>query len=252
MNFFATISYNGSAYSGWQKQTNSNTIQAEIEDALFRLTGEKTTTIAAGRTDAGVHALAMPITFEISNVKIPIINFAKSLNGNLPKDIAINSILPVSSSLNARFQAKSREYLYRLVTKRDIFRLSTTGYTYHKLDIEKMNEASTAILGLNDFTTYSKNNPDTRNPVCDIEYSNWETVGENEILFKIKADRFIYGMVRSLVGMMIDIGRGKLSVEKLKDNLIAKDRNLSSPLAEASGLYFVTAEYDLYKYTIDH
>lgn len=243
MDILIKLAYNGSGYAGWQNQKNALSVQETLENALRKLYGVQVATTGAGRTDSGVHALAMPVSMFLPSNNIPFDKLPKAINSLLPYDIRVLSVVEVEKGFNARFDAKRRSYLYKLTTKRDVFGIDTKGYTFYDIDFDGLVRASKIFLGSYDFTTFSKNNPDTKNTLCNIEISSLEKISDNEYHYRVKADRFIYGMVRSLVGAMIDVGRGHRSETELKKALLAKDRKLNSPLAPASGLYFVGAEY---------
>jgi len=243
MTIKSIVTYNGANYAGWQRQKNAISVQQVLEEALRKCLKISVVTTAAGRTDAGVHALEMPVSFELPSLNIPLSKLSKAINSFLPFDVRVLSAIEVDPDFNARFDAKSRAYKYILISERDVFRIDTAGYTVYKTDFSLLQHAAQLFIGQHDFTTFSKNNPDTRNTLCNIVESYWEQISESEFVYKVKADRFIYGMVRSLVGSMIDVARGKRNIEDLTQALEAKKRSLNSPLAPPEGLYFVGAKY---------
>lgn len=237
------IAYNGASYSGWQRQKNSVTVQEALEKAIEEIMGYHIPTTAAGRTDAGVHARQMPVSLDLNAKQIPLSKLPKAINSRLPYDIRVLSASEISGAFNARFDAKSRSYEYILLNERDVFRNETAAYVYYPIDFELISDSAEIYIGSHDFTTFSKNNPDTKNPVCKVTESRWDKISDSEFHYHITADRFIYGMVRSLVGSMIDLARGKRTKQELLAALQLKDRRHNSPLAPAEGLYFIGAEY---------
>jgi tRNA pseudouridine38-40 synthase len=243
MNFLINIAFNGAAYCGWQRQLNSVGVQQVLEKALGEVFGCEVLSTAAGRTDAGVHAVSMPVSFSLAKVRVPFNRIVKAVNSRLPYDIRVMELFEKPDDFNARFDAVARSYKYVLTTRRDVFRLSTTGYTFYEIEADRLAKAAQLFLGDHNFTTFSKRNPDTLNPICKISHSRWEIISPTEFHYYVTADRFIYGMVRSLVGAMIDVGRSHRSPQDILNAIKKCDRSLNSPLAPASGLYFMNARY---------
>lgn len=238
------IEYDGSDFCGWQIQPNGRTVQQELADVLKSFLGIEQNPTGAGRTDSGVHARQMTATVDVENqLIIPEEKLAKALNTQLPEDIRIHAAKLFDAKFNARFDAIAREYSYHL-TKYPIAieRKHVVHYKY-PFDEEKLLQSAGVFLGEHDFTTFSKHNPETKNNLCTIEKCEWNVVGEGRYRLEIKANRFVYGMVRSLTGAMLDTARGKSSIEELNSKLEAKDRKLSPPLAPARGLIFEKAYY---------
>ncbi|GAB1372531.1 tRNA pseudouridine(38-40) synthase TruA [Candidatus Kapaibacterium sp.] len=232
------IQYDGTNYSGWQIQKNSCTIQEVLEIAIFATTGSYYNTIAAGRTDAGVHAFGQVVSVAIDdNFKIPEKRILYSFNSKLPKDIRIIECDVLDHPFHARFDAKNREYVYFLSNKYDIFSRNYTTFIKFPFDKQALIESAKVFMRKDDFTSFSKYNPDNVNPVCDITLSQWEHLDDNKMIYKVRANHFLYGMVRSLVGVMLDVAKGKRSIENVMESLAQKDRNLNSPLVKPNGLF---------------
>jgi len=231
------IQYDGTNYGGWQIQPNARTIQDEIQKAFLSLTGEEINLIGAGRTDAGVHARGMVAHTALKNeLKIPSKKIVKAINGHLPDDIRITDASLTDKKFNARFDAIAREYSYSIHTKESPFLNRFSTFIRYKLDIDKLFASAELFHGKHDFTTFSKLNEDTKNYVCDVEKCEWSGVSECQYILQIKADRFVYGMVRSIVGAMLDVAHGKRSIKDVKNALSQKNRELISPIAPPQGL----------------
>jgi tRNA pseudouridine38-40 synthase len=238
------IEYDGTDFSGWQIQPNGRTVQQEIADVLKSFLNIKENPTGAGRTDSGVHARQMTATVDVENqLIIPVEKIAKALNTQLPEDIRIHAAKLFDTEFNARFDAIAREYSYHLAKHPlAIERKHVVQYKY-PFDEEKLLSSQEVFLGEHDFTTFSKHNPETKNHLCTIEKCNWKVLDKGRYRLEIKANRFVYGMVRSLTGAMLDVARGKISIEELKSNLKARERKLAPPLAPAHGLIFEKAYY---------
>ncbi len=236
-NFAMSIQYNGTNYAGWQYQPNAMTVQQRIEETLLKITGQNLKIIGSGRTDSGVHARAQIANFRTeTELKIGEVKLLKALNHYLPKDIRINDIVAVDEEFHSRFSAMFREYSYSLTTKDSVFHRNFTSFCKYHLDINLLIKSAEIFQKKADFTTYSKINPDLINPICDVQLCEWKQQEEFLFELRIKSNHFLYGMVRSIVGAMIDIARNKITIEQVKSFLEKKDRNLNSPLADAKGL----------------
>jgi tRNA pseudouridine38-40 synthase len=245
MRYILEIQYDGTEFFGWQVQPDTRTVQGELHAVLSEY-GFPELPVAAGRTDTGVHARAMTVHAECpGEFKIPLEKAADVISKRLPKDIAVLKIRPaINKDFHARFSACGRSYTYRIHSERDIFKSRySTYFPRPKIDFELLVSTSEVILGKHDFTTFSKHNPDTKNSICEIEKAEWTQPNPGEFQFYVKADRFIYGMVRSLVGSMLDVATGKRSLDDFREALESRDRNRNSRLAPAEGLTFEKAYY---------
>ncbi len=241
MRYFIELSYNGTAYHGWQNQPNAISVQEVVEKALTVILGEPIAIMGAGRTDAGVHAKQLfahfdtDLTFEATKLQF-------KLNSYLPSDVATHSILKVKEDAHARFDALSREYLYRIALHKNPFNSNTAFYVKHVLDIKKMQQATKLLFDYKDFQCFSKTNTDVKTYNCDIMKAEWLVV-EDELHFTIKADRFLRNMVRAIVGTLINVGNGKIRVEELHQIIESKNRSEAGFSVPAHGLYLTKVAY---------
>jgi tRNA pseudouridine38-40 synthase len=237
-----SIEYNGTQYSGWQKQQNGKSIQGIIEEALCSITSLPLSIIGSGRTDAGVHAKSQiaHTKLDLSDISIPIDKLQKALNSKLPKDIRINGLCTTTSDFHCTKHAVYREYSYTISTKESVFDKDFTTYIKYPIDEDKLFDIGRIFLGTHDFTSFSKNNPSTSSYVCDLSVCEWKQLKNmNYYRLHIGANRFVYAMVRSLTGTMIDYARGIITKEDILYRLENPSRNPSirrSAIAPASGL----------------
>ncbi|MDO6597569.1 tRNA pseudouridine(38-40) synthase TruA [Oceanihabitans sp. 2_MG-2023] len=241
MKYFLQLSYNGSAYHGWQNQPNAITVQEVIEKSLSILLKENTAIVGAGRTDAGVHASQM---FAHFTTETPFLekDLVYKLNALLPKDIAVFTVFKVKDDAHARFHAQSRAYLYRISLQKDVFNFDTAYYVRPKLDMDKMQEASQILLQYTDFQCFSKSNTDVNTYNCNIMFAEWKLVNQ-ELRFTIKADRFLRNMVRAIVGTLINVGLGKIEVESLHSIIKSKNRSEAGYSVPGHALYLTEVAY---------
>ncbi len=247
MRYFLEISYKGTNYSGWQIQDNANTVQAEVNKALSTLLKTETDSMGCGRTDAGVHALGLVAHFDAAEIEKPS-DFLYKLNSLLPKDIAVRAIRKVKDEAHVRFDAISRSYRYLIHARKDAFIRNTSCFFSHDLDVEKINEAIEVIKAHKDFEAFSKVHTEVNHFHCDIFEASWE-LSEVGYVFHIRADRFLRGMVRTIVGTLLDVGTGKTTIEELKNILNSKNRREAGRSVSADGLYFLSADYPEEIYT---
>lgn len=241
MRYFIELSYNGKSYHGWQNQPNAISVQEVIENALSTLEGEPVSIVGAGRTDAGVHAKQMFAHFDTDReVDCDILTY--KLNAFLPKDVAIHRVFKVKPESHVRFDALSRTYLYRLSLDKNPFNFDSAYVMKKPLDLDMMNAASKFLLGHKDFQCFSKSNTDVKTYYCNIMEAQWERV-DDELHFTIKADRFLRNMVRAIVGTLINVGLGKITLEDLKAIIISKNRSEAGYSVPAHGLYLTRIEY---------
>ncbi|MBU2951387.1 tRNA pseudouridine(38-40) synthase TruA [Tamlana agarivorans] len=241
MRYFLELSYNGKPYHGWQNQPNAISVQEVLEKALTTILGEDISIMGAGRTDAGVHASQMFAHFD-SDLVFENSHLLYKLNSYLPIDIAVHDIFKVNAEAHTRFNALSRQYLYRITTKKNVFNYESTYFVKKPLDIDKMNAACEILFDYTDFQCFSKSNTDVKTYNCDIMKAEW-FYKEEELHFVIKADRFLRNMVRAIVGTMINIGLGKMEVETLHDIIQSKSRCEAGFSVPAHGLYLTHIEY---------
>ena len=241
--FKLTLEYDGTNYHGWQVQPNVPTIQRALEAAIKQVTQQEMKVTGAGRTDAGVHALAQVAHFS-TTAKLSTEEWLRALNSLLPPDIAVLAVEEVSETFHARYSAKSKLYRYHLLTRPHRSALSRSKVLHYPfpLDLTAMQEASRALIGTHDFSSFQGSPTDTENPVCAISRLEIERFGD-EIRFEVEANRFLKQMVRAIVGTLLEVGRGKLQAGDVAGILTAKDRTKAGPTAPAHGLYLVRVDY---------
>ena len=235
------MSYNGSAYHGWQIQPNAVTVQETIQDALSKLLNTNISITGAGRTDTGVHAFQMFAHFDVDET-FDTENLTFKLNSFLPKDIAIQSIFQVNADAHTRFHAIKRSYDYKISLKKNVFLFDYTHYVHQKLDVDKMNEAAYILLEYTNFQCFSKSNTDVKTYNCKIEQAQWKQEG-NLLIFTICADRFLRNMVRAIVGTLLNIGLSKIAVSDMHKILASKDRSKAGFSVPSKGLYLTEVLY---------
>lgn len=241
MRYFLDISYNGTNYHGWQIQPNANTVQAEIQDALSKMLRAETAIVGSGRTDTGVHARKQVAHFD-SELEWEPSQLTYKLNAILPNDIVINRTHLVKDDAHARFDAEERGYEYFLRTKRSPFGLDESLYVPYKLDVELMNKAAAELLGKQDFESFSRVKTEVNHFICDLRKAEFNWRGDL-LVFNVVADRFLRGMIRALVGTLIDVGRGKLTPEDFVTIINAKDRKAAGKAAAPHGLFLTQVDY---------
>ena len=243
--YFLQMSYKGTNYHGWQVQPNAVSVQEVMEKALSLILREEISVVGAGRTDTGVHASFFVLHFDLENEKwCDENNLVHKLNRFLPSDIAVQRIWKVDSDDHARFSAVSRTYRYYITTVKNSFRTETSYYYPGKLDVEKMNRAASVLTGYDDFTSFSRLHTDVKTNRCKIIQAEWTTKG-TQLIFTIQADRFLRNMVRAIVGTLLEIGRGKLTIDDFREIIERKDRGAAGASAPAQGLFLVDITYPL-------
>jgi len=268
-NIALLIEYDGTAYGGWQVQKNAVSIQEVIEKKLSEILQEEIKIIGAGRTDAGVHAAGQVANFH-AHTNWEIKKIVHALNSTLPRDIAICNAVVVPDNFHSRFDAIARRYTYTIVTKKSPLAGHFAATFHYNLSIDLMNEAASFLFGKKSFKSFTKNPDEQRNFICNVTKASWgksesekrrcgETwkkeqsapspilpVYKSTILpvrqspslrFEIEGDRFLHGMVRAIVGTLIDVGRGRISVGEFKKTLDSEDRSMASMSAPACGLF---------------
>jgi tRNA pseudouridine38-40 synthase len=218
-------------------------VQRTLDETLTLILGENISTTGAGRTDAGVHARVFCAHFNCLNPDLATeknLNF--KLNRFLPDDISVTGIRKVLPDAHARFSAISRTYKYYITQAKDPFNNDSSWYIHGNLDIEPMNRASAILLDHSDFTSFSKLHSDNRTNFCRIYQTGWEKSG-NQLIFTIKADRFLRNMVRAIAGTMVRIGRGKISPDEFEKIILSKNRSSAGMSAPARGLFLSAIEY---------
>lgn len=231
------IQYDGTDFYGFQRQPDVSTIQGELEKALSHLTDQKFNLAGSGRTDRGVHAREQVISIKTEKkIDIPLEKIPSVLNGRLPRGILVTKAKRASHQFHARFYARSRRYSYQIITHPDVFASRYATSIRYKIDKDILFKSADIFLGEHDFTTFSKYNKDTETYVCNVKDSYWEEISESHYIYNVKANRFVYSMVRSLVGAMLDAARGYRTIDELVEAFKNKERDFYINMAPPQGL----------------
>ena len=248
MRFRAVVSYFGKEYVGWQRQLNGLSVQEVLQKALSTLLRQPVAVTGAGRTDTGVHARLMVAHFDFEYAGEPARRIdcpwlAEKLNRLLPPDVSVYKAVPVRPEAHARFDALSRTYHYYVHFSKSPFLRTYSCRLYRMLDFAKMNEAAATLSDYRDFTSFSKVNTDTKTNNCRIMQARWVELAPGEWRFEIRADRFLRNMVRAIVGTLVEVGRGRLSVEGFRAVIEGKDRCGAGESMPGHALFLVDVEY---------
>ncbi len=241
--YFLHISYNGKAYHGWQIQNNALSVQAVLNQKISIALQENIYVVGAGRTDTGVHAEFYMLHFDTQKEISDKAGFIDKINKLLPQDIAAYQIYDVPADANTRFDAVSRSYEYRISLKKNPFLTDFAWYYRFNLDIELMNQAAGLLLNYDDFTSFSKTGTQVKTNICKIYEAKWFYTEKSVLVFRIKADRFLRNMVRAITGTLIDVGKGKISVNDFKKIIEDKNRSSAGFSVPAHGLFLTDIEY---------
>ena len=236
------IAYNGANYHGWQKQDNASTVQETIEKNLSVLLKSKINIVGCGRTDTGVHAEQYFFHADIYKDQ-DLDSLLNKLNLMLPQEILIKNYEIKNSDFHARFSALSRTYEYRISQKKEPFLNTMFNHISHNIDIDLMNESCNKLIGFNDFTSFSKVHTEVNNFNCHVYEAFW-TKKNHQIIFSIKANRFLRNMVRAIVGTMLLVGRNKISLQEFSDIISSKSRSSAGPSVKAKGLFLTKVNYN--------
>ena len=222
MRFLFEISYLGTNYSGWQSQLNATGIQEVVEKCLGTVLRQKVAIVASGRTDTGVHCVQQFFHVDVEKAIDPD-KLIIQMNSFLPPDIAIRSISQIKPNISARYDATERAYEYIITRKKDPLRNGRAFYYFKEIDIKTMNKAASLLIGTHDFKAFSKVKTDVNHFICTIKEAEWNQKGDL-LVFSIAANRFLRGMVRAIVGTLLDTGTGKISLKEFQEILKSKDR----------------------------
>ncbi len=257
MRYKIRLSYDGSAFCGWQVQNNARTVQGELEKALSTLLGTPVQVTGAGRTDSDVNALNYIAHFEVSDeVSIEAARLCYKLNAMLPHEMAVHEVSPAGEEFHARFDARSREYHYFIHFTKDPFCRNYSYRMRYPLDIQKMNEAAAHLLGEHDFSCFEKVGGNNTTSICTITEATWSTYRPahadmmgypckegDYIVFRIRANRFLRNMVRAIVGSLIEVGRGKKDPSWILELIASGNRSDAGSSVPGNALFFTGAEY---------
>lgn len=240
--YFIYLSYDGTRYHGWQIQPNGISVQQTLQECLTTLLRENIEITGAGRTDAGVHARLMVAHFD-TEISFEPQQLAFRLNRILPADIAVYHIDPVDTDLHARFSAKRRTYHYYINTVKSPFHRAYSCYLGYKLDLNLMNEAADWLCTVSDFKAFCKANTDVKTTLCQVSVARWVQTSPTDWYFEITANRFLRNMVRAVVGTLIDLGRGKITLDKFKEIVISGTRSDAGESMPAKALFLEDIKY---------
>lgn len=242
-NLLITISYDGSAYHGWQVQKNAVTVQQVFQKAVEKLFRQKTDIKGCSRTDSGVHAKMYCVSIKTQK-NIPCENIITGLNTYLPKDIAVTGCIEVADDFHARYSVKSKEYVYRIYNSqiRNPFLKNYALHYRYPIDAQHLNEEAQAFLGSHDFSGFCSAKSDVEDTVRTV-YSFSVTRNGDEVIFSVEADGFLYNMVRIMVGTLLFVNEGKIKQGELADVIKSKDRKRAGKTAPAHGLYLNNVKY---------
>lgn len=242
MRYFITLSYDGTAYHGWQIQPNGISVQGELQRGLSLLLRSEVQLTGAGRTDAGVHARMMVAHFDTDS-NIDCRQMAYKLNRLLPRDIVIQQIEQVGDDMHARFSATSRTYHYYVHTSKSPFLRHYSCMMPYQLDFEKMNEAARILMEYEDFGAFCKSHTDVKTTLCKVMKAEWHQVSADAWYFEITANRFLRNMVRAVVGTLVEVGRGRLSIADFRRVIEGKCRSDAGESMPANALFLVDITY---------
>ena len=237
------LGYRGAAYHGWQVQPHDTSVQQVIEEAMATLLRVPTPVTGAGRTDAGVNARLMVAHFDVEQPIGDMERFVHGLNALLPPDIAIYGITPVHDEAHARFDATSRTYKYFAIPRKDPFCYPLSWKCPPDLDFDLMNQAGRILMEYEDFGAFCKAGSDVKTTICHITHAQWHQTSQHSWYFEITANRFLRNMVRAVVGTLIEVGRGKMTLEEFRQVIEGGRRTQAGESMPAKALCLERVEY---------
>lgn len=238
--FFIELSYKGTRYSGFQVQENAITVQYELEKAISTLQRREVSLTGSSRTDAGVHARRNYFHFDFEGIIHP--QFIYKINAILPPDIVVSRLIPVNADAHCRFAAISRTYRYYIYRSKNPFLADRAYFFPYPLDLEQLNEAAAVLKEYSDFTSFSKRNTQVKTFNCQIQESFWEEEGDC-LVYQVRANRFLRGMVRALVGTMLQVGRKKTDLAEFRKIIEMADCTAADFSAPGHGLFLLRVEF---------
>jgi tRNA pseudouridine38-40 synthase len=243
-NIKVIVEYDGTGYHGWQRQPNGITIQQVLEEKIGTITQERIKLIGSGRTDAGVHAINQVANFRTSS-EIGCYNLMRGTNSLLPDDIVIKKLTDVDIQFHAQYDAKSKSYFYQIYNHpvRTALSRSRAWHVYGNLDLNAMHKSIALVPGTRDFSSFCAADDDVSNHVRTVIMADIDVHDRQMIVVTIEADGFLRHMVRNIVGTLVDVGRGKLSVSQFQDIMDAKDRTKAGMTAPPQGLFLQEVRY---------
>lgn len=241
--YFIFFGYDGTNYHGWQIQPHCVSVQEVLQRALSTLLRREMEVVGAGRTDAGVHARMMAAHFDFEE-ELDVVQLARKLNRLLPRDIAVDRVERVANDMHARFSATSRTYHYYIHTCKNPFLRSYSWETHYALDFDAMNMAAAALLEYEDFGAFCKSHTDVKTTLCHVTEARWIQTGDNEWYFVITSNRFLRNMVRAVVGTLIEVGRGRMTMDEFRHVVEGKKRTEAGESMPAHALFLENVSYD--------
>lgn len=242
--YFMRLSFRGEAFHGWQSQPNAVSVQSTIEAALSTVLRREVRIVGAGRTDTGVNARLMVAHFDATLPDGDTQQLVRQLNSLVGKDIAIESITRVADTAHARFDATSRTYHYYAVDHKSPFFYRLSWKAPAALDYEAMNRAAAILLETDDFTSFAKLHSDAKTNICHVTRAEWVKVADGAWVFIITADRFLRNMVRAVVGTLVEVGRGKMTIDRFRQVIECRDRCAAGTSMPPQALYLWDVTYD--------
>lgn len=249
MRYFLDISYRGTAFHGWQVQPNAHTVQEELNNALSTLLQTPTVCVGSGRTDTGVHASQQIAHFDVEGVIQPD-HLKYRMNSLLPKEISVNAILPVGAEAHARFDAERRTYHYYIHTQKNPFKSGLSYQFTVNMDLNSIAQALVRIKSCKNFQAFSKVHTDVNHFDCDIFAVDWQETNGG-YLFSVSANRFLRGMVRAMVGTLLDIGQHRMTLEQFDEVLKSGDRSKAGRAVPPEGLFLAEVQYPKSVYLVN-
>ena len=243
MRYFIWFSYDGTRYHGWQTQPNGITVQSELERCLSLLLRQNINVTGAGRTDTGVHARHMAAHFDIEQLPMSEQDLSHKLNGLLPHDIGVERIERVADDLHARFSAVARTYHYYIHTRKDPFLRQYSLEIHYQLDYDLMNEAGRILMEFEDFGAFCKAGSDVKTTICHVTHAQWHQTSPSSWYFEITANRFLRNMVRAVVGTLIEVGRGKMTLQEFRQVIEGGRRTQAGESMPAKALFLEDVKY---------
>ncbi len=241
--YFIYLSYDGTAYHGWQIQPNGDSVQERLQQGLSTLLRRDTTVVGAGRTDTGVHARMMVAHFDVES-ELDTVQLAYRLNKILPKDISVQKVCKVDNEMHARFSATTRTYHYYLHTNKNPFLRHYSCELHYPLNFENMNRAAAHLLDYEDFGAFCKSHSDVKTTLCHVTEASWIKIDEHSWYFRITANRFLRNMVRAVVGTLIEVGRGRMSVDEFCRVVEGKKRTDAGESMPGNALFLEYVGYE--------
>lgn len=241
MRYFFEVAYNGKDYAGWQSQANAVSVQSVLEEGLSKIFRVPIKIVGSGRTDTGVHCMQQYFHADIDK-PVDTARITGKLNSYFPKGIAIHSVRPVKADAHARFSAVERSYEYHITTRKDPFLQGLALHHFKDVDVQTMNRAAALLVGEHDFECFSKVKTDVNHFLCEVKRAQW-TDKDHKLVFHITANRFLRGMVRAVVGTLLDVGEGKTSVKQFQQIISSRNRAAAGANVPPYGLYLARVKY---------